>query len=653
MSAMTVSKQSDKDTDKLLKQDHVRRALKMVQGGDSEGVAIMEATLIELALMALHAEKDEMRRAGRRAVVNENKRVEKLYRAVAKSAFQSGDFDTAQRILKARTIHVSEYTRQDGTVVPEHTRQWPEGGSEEDQKVRDDIVRELNEMREYQRSQEPRYGLDRLDGLAEQAVNAANNETYQGAMKSYLEGSTDGIGRGIVAVADFLGQRDNKFSFAAKAISEFGPLTGSRLAYNYFRYGGYDVPMKQKNGKVVTELGDELPQPGSVTRTRDAVVDILKSRLPTEGADEQEAKPPSEGFVIDKDGNVLAHAVGRGHDHFIPFNAKHLRKIRQNDGVEYVRRRMYGGPTVEDLHAAMAMGADRVTVISNGGEYSFGLKSRAHGLKMEHGQILMRYQDILDDNRNRNFQAYDEALESMESEFPLHFSKIGAEKGKWAFKNDRIRPEHPFRTQLREMFQALSGDDSGDSRSGTVPDLSRSEITRLLPNIRQEETLEQYTNRMLNANVDRNTMLNRLNNYYMKRYGTKAREQKWIQRRFNLGEFKNQGQQQQQGQQQARTRVPSDQGVTVRQADKAELAARNAQSRQNQPSARIAMPPEARRRFEDIGIDPKGYNSGDAQHAKELAHAVNQLTDQQWFEKLEDPDFLNDLQGTFSNITGT
>lgn len=78
--------------------------------------------------------------------------------------------------------------------------------------------------------------------------------------------------------------------------------------------------------------------------------------------------PPSEGFIIDRHGKVVSQAVGYGDDHYLPFNLKHLSKLR---GGQYVRTRSVGGPTSEDVYTALMTGAKRVTVVSRSGVFSF------------------------------------------------------------------------------------------------------------------------------------------------------------------------------------------------------------------------------------------------------------------------------------------
>lgn len=463
----------------LMSHPDVRDTLAMVRA-TSDGVPDLEVALMELAIADLDRKRGRIESSAR-AKVNKSMVVRKFYRAVARTRFTTG-VDVPERVWKAapetasdasgkQWVDTSDVDRYHITGYWRDLRPGEKQTSETKAKIEEleakgeagaqDQLVGSNESIGQMPSVTPQRPTtnEALEGI----FDVVENEQVQGAMKSFL--SENSLGQGVVAVAEFFSRTGGKFQFAAKAISEFGPFTGARIAHNYFRYGGYDVPLKQQGDKVVTEMGDTLPPPGDQERTRNSVIGFLKSRLPGRGADNSGSEPPSEGFVIDRNGNVIAHGVGRGNDHFLPFNTRHLRKIRQNEGSEYVRRRMFGGPTAEDLHAAMMMGASKVTVVSNGGVFSIDLTNRSHGIKLEHMQVLSRFQEILDNRGNNlNFNAYNSALEALESEFPLHFRKDDelTEAGDWSDANDRIRPKDRLIDQLKGMFDALGGRDTDD-----------------------------------------------------------------------------------------------------------------------------------------------------------------------------------------------
>lgn len=675
-----------------------KQILKGVKDLGEDGMAAMEAALLELTLFQLHRHRTEIRRAGHQAVKSKKSETSKLLRAVTKTTLQTGEYviprekamalmaddplsravaktfvttghvpDGLEGVAKDRTITIPEYKRQDGTVVAEHTRTLPEGQSARAKKEREDIERELGEARDHflreerkaQRAKEegdrdifgPRsqklfdtkakMTLDAIDAVAEIGMKAAENETYNGAIRSFLHESS--LGQGIVAVADYFSKKGSKLQFAAKAIAEFGPVAGARIAYSYFRYGGYDVPMKQDGNRVVTEMGDTLPKPTSAADTRNWAIKALEKRLPSREADDSGAEPPSEGFLIDRDGNVLAHAVGRGNDHFLPFSVKHLRQMRKTSGAEYVRRRMFGGPTVEDLHAAMMMGADKLTVVSNSGTYTMGLSGRSHGIKMEHMQILQRYQDILDKSKRLDHAKYDSAMDALQSEFPLHIFKETSKAGAWKNDHDRIAPKNRFMDQLRRAFDRLGGEDEATRNElKTIADVERTvKETGRLPGMRSSETTQQFYRRMVGQTGNRQGALQQVEAFYRAK-GTNPSDVGWLKdERIRVRQPSSA----------TRTihgeRVEPPRPVSVRSSYTDPAAAR---ARVSQPQASVTMPRRARSRLEELGIDPEGYSTSNSRHAKELAMAINSLPDQAWMDTLDDKDFLNDLTSTFSEI---
>jgi hypothetical protein len=445
-----------------LKDPDVRFALKFAQDEGDDAVALLEIALMELALIGLH----DQRATIDRAVKGKSKDVTKFARAIAKMALSDpakAELATSFLVSKQEWIEIPEYVRRDGTKVEEHRRRLPKKGdrSAEAMKELADIAAELEEAREYQASKEPSsrrdWIIDAIDSSLEGAYNQLERRNIFGAVENAL--SQNSIGNAVLATFSFFAEKTNKLKFAAQAIQAFGPVAGFQVAQAYFRYGGYDVPLKRVGDRVKTEFGDTLPEPGSQGRTRNALIEMLTKRLPSRDAHKSDANPPSEGFIIDKHGNVIAHAVGRGNDHYLPFNIKHLRQLRKEEGVEFVRRRMYGGPTIEDFHAAMMMGADRLTVVSNAGVFTVELSQRSHGIKMEHYQVLSRYEELLQGKSILNFDTYREALEGLQAEFPLHIRFHTPTKGEWATDHDRIRPRATLMDHMRNAIAVMSGKD--------------------------------------------------------------------------------------------------------------------------------------------------------------------------------------------------
>lgn len=75
---------------------------------------------------------------------------------------------------------------------------------------------------------------------------------------------------------------------------------------------------------------------------------------------------PSQGVIIDRDGDVVSQSVGSANDHYLPFNLANLARLR---GGQYVRTRVDGGLTGEDVFAAVFSGARSATVASSSGVF--------------------------------------------------------------------------------------------------------------------------------------------------------------------------------------------------------------------------------------------------------------------------------------------
>lgn len=77
--------------------------------------------------------------------------------------------------------------------------------------------------------------------------------------------------------------------------------------------------------------------------------------------------PPSEGVIIDADGHVVSQAQGFKGDHYLPFDLKNLGRLR---GGQYVRTRLSGGPTTEDIYTGLLTGARQIQVVSHSGVFT-------------------------------------------------------------------------------------------------------------------------------------------------------------------------------------------------------------------------------------------------------------------------------------------
>lgn len=106
--------------------------------------------------------------------------------------------------------------------------------------------------------------------------------------------------------------------------------------------------------------------------------------------------PPSQGAIIDRNGNVATEAMGAGSDHYLPFDLKNLKALQ---GGQYVRTRAAGGPTTEDIYTGLLGGARQLQVVSNSGVFTVELDSSLRGSRRysdKARQMIGRYQALLE-----------------------------------------------------------------------------------------------------------------------------------------------------------------------------------------------------------------------------------------------------------------
>lgn len=147
---------------------------------------------------------------------------------------------------------------------------------------------------------------------------------------------------------------------------------------------------------------------------------------------------PSHGFLLDRSGTVKQQAVGVSDDHYVPFNLAELHSL---NGGSYVRSRVYGGPTTEDLSLALRTGADHFTTVSRHGSYRVQFENRK-GVRARYGDVpvvvVNRYGHLLDavksgkvkDPANGgealklNGRGYEAALHALKTQFPLLIKSV-------------------------------------------------------------------------------------------------------------------------------------------------------------------------------------------------------------------------------------
>ena len=130
------------------------------------------------------------------------------------------------------------------------------------------------------------------------------------------------------------------------------------------------------------------------------VADYLRRKVPSKELYKLHMEagntPPSEGIIINKDGQLAVQAVGYGDDHYLPFNLKNLSSLK---GGEYIRNRSVGGLTAEDVYTGLITGARRVTVVSRSGTFSMEFAPDFRGGRRHNDKarrMTNRYEQLLD-----------------------------------------------------------------------------------------------------------------------------------------------------------------------------------------------------------------------------------------------------------------
>jgi len=161
--------------------------------------------------------------------------------------------------------------------------------------------------------------------------------------------------------------------------------------------------------------------------------------------------PPSEGFLLDKEGNIVTQAVGYGDDHYLPFNLRHLAKLR---GGEYIRSRSVGGPTSEDIYTGLMAGAKRVTVVSRSGTFTVDFKDDFTGKRRYNDKakrMVGRYEKLLDTVQSETLERPVKLSQDIRS----RFAREVAEEYPGLSLRDR-------RTMLKQREEEYRGNLSGE-----------------------------------------------------------------------------------------------------------------------------------------------------------------------------------------------
>jgi hypothetical protein len=144
----------------------------------------------------------------------------------------------------------------------------------------------------------------------------------------------------------------------------------------------------------------ELTDEQNMAAAEDASVGYLVKRLPSKRLADLQLNsgkiPPSEGVIINSEGEIVTQAVGYQEDHYLPFNLKNLKGLK---GGAYVRTRSSGGLTSEDIYTGLVGGARSVTVVSRSGVFTLDFDDHLRGGRRysdKARQMVGRYAQTLD-----------------------------------------------------------------------------------------------------------------------------------------------------------------------------------------------------------------------------------------------------------------
>lgn len=232
-------------------------------------------------------------------------------------------------------------------------------------------------------------------------------------------GTNDRLYRRVQAGSQLLQQMPSNKAKLAGIVGEFagemGPeaekVIGPAARRTAYRYRGTermpDETMYKLHDRMLDNesrrlgIGSQSITPEiRMATAEDAAKMYLVKRLPSKQLSKLQLEsgklPPSEGVIINADGDIVTQAVGYNEDHYLPFNLKNLKGLQ---GGSYVRTRSTGGLTSEDIYTGLIAGARSVTVVSRTGVFTLDFNDDLRGGRRysdKARQMVGQYARILD-----------------------------------------------------------------------------------------------------------------------------------------------------------------------------------------------------------------------------------------------------------------
>lgn len=201
---------------------------------------------------------------------------------------------------------------------------------------------------------------------------------------------------------------------------------------------------------------------------------------------------PSQGVLFDAKGDLVSQAVGASDDHYLPFD---LRNIARARGGQYVRTRVQGGLTGEDVYALIQSGARQATVVSGSGVFTLELDPTFRGARGNSDKarsMYTRYLQILDAVEASGLYLQDVPAavrnrlkaEAERSVIPSNDKAADAERVKTIYeqKLDRMRRDMGSLddTELEQLQSEAESEVLSDPRTKAM---SRPQIARLIDDV--------------------------------------------------------------------------------------------------------------------------------------------------------------------------
>lgn len=155
---------------------------------------------------------------------------------------------------------------------------------------------------------------------------------------------------------------------------------------------------------------------------------------------------PSHGILIGDNGEIVSQSVGFTDDHYLPFNLGNLAELR---GGQYVRTRVMGGLTGEDVYTAVTAGARQVQVVSGSGVFTLEFAPDFRGARGNSDKarsMYDRYLKILDAVENSGLYLQDITPQEQNKLWNDARRKLGPEASE-----EEIRAEFNTRREAKRL----------------------------------------------------------------------------------------------------------------------------------------------------------------------------------------------------------